>query len=83
MVSLYEIRKEFCDLISSAHMHRHTDRLMNGATFLHSKRHQFYIIFVHFGRYTMKLLRTKSTVHTGSISSDVEGAWTERPVNVS
>ena len=39
---------------------------------------KFHLILVYLGRYTIKLLLTESSDHTGNICSDTEGAWTER-----
>ena len=52
---------------------------MDQATHLHSKQHsntvKFHHTLVYLGMYTIKLLLTESSVHTGNIGFDAEGAW--------
>ena len=67
-------------------MHRRRDRRMDRATHLHSKQCsnsvKFHLMLLYLGRYTIKLLLTEISVHTGNICSDVQGAWTSlRSVN--
>ena len=53
---------------------------MDRATHLHSKQHsnsaKNYLILFYLGMYTIKLLLNENSVHTGNISSDIQGAWT-------
>ena len=37
---------------------------------------KFYLILFYLGMYTIKLLLTEISVHTGNICSDIQGAWT-------
>ena len=55
---------------------------MDRETHYHSKQHsnsaKFYLILFYLGMYTIKLLLTEISVHTGNICSDIQGVWTER-----
>ena len=47
---------------------------------LHSKQRsnsvKFHLILFDLGMYTIKLLLTEISVHTGNICSDIQGTWT-------
>ena len=49
-------------------MHQHSKQRSNAV--------KFHLILFYFGRYTIKLLLTEISVHTGNICSDIQGAWT-------
>ena len=61
-------------------MHRRTNWRMDRAAHQHSKQRsnsvKLHLILLYLGRYTIKLLLIKISVHTGNICSDIQGAWT-------
>ena len=52
-----------------------TDRCMDQAMFSQSKPYQFDLILVYFCGHITKILSYESSVHTGNICSDIQGAW--------
>ena len=61
-------------------VHRRTDWRIDRTTHQHSKQRsnsaKFCLILFYLGMYTIKLLLTEISVHTGNICSDIQGAWT-------
>ena len=59
---------------------RRTDWRMDRATHWHNKQRsdsvKFHRLLFYLFRYTIKLLLTEISVHTGNICSEIQGAWT-------
>ena len=71
--------KNRCDIIERQSVHRRMDRRMGRATHQHNKQCsnsiKIHSILFYLRRYTIKLLLTQITVHTGNICSDIQRAW--------